>query len=75
MRKSVRRGKRKNKISVSNLNYEWSIYYTNIRGFKSKADSLSAIVNGINPNLIVLNEHGLKFREKMKKIAQTDLLV
>ena len=49
-----------------NNDEEWSIYYSNIRGYKSKCESLTSIINGLDPNIIVLNETGLKFREKLK---------
>lgn len=48
------------------MNDEWSIYYSNIRGYKSKSESLKSIVSALDPNIIVLNETRLKSKEKLK---------
>ena len=34
----------------------WVIYHCNVRGFESKKDSITAIVNQVNPNILTLNE-------------------
>ena len=41
------------------------IYILNIRGLKSKSHSLGPIVEGLGADVIALNEHGLKNRQKM----------
>ena len=41
------------------------IYHANIRGFKSKSNSLNSILDVVKPNLVTLNEHGLKNNQKL----------
>ena len=65
-KRTVRRGKGKNKRDNNIWNDEWSIYYSNIRGYKSKSESLKSIVSALDPNIIVLNETRLKSKEKLK---------
>ena len=42
------------------------IYHVNLRGFKSKKKSLSAILSQLKPSIVSLNEHGLVRNQKMK---------
>ena len=44
----------------------WSVLHTNLRGFSSKKKSLSEIVNILRPNVVTMNEVGLR---KDKKVA------
>ena len=68
--KKTRRGKRTSeKMYCKNLNKtdkSWSILHTNIRGFTSKKKSLKNIINQIRPNVVTINEVGLR---KDKKVA------
>ena len=66
----IRRGKRKRKDNLYknvcfNDDNKWTLYHLNIRGFQSKKKSLDAIMGQIQPNVITLNETGLRKRQKL----------
>ena len=48
------------------IDNSWTIFHSNIRGYNSKKESLNTILNKVNPNIITLNEHGLKNKQKLK---------
>ena len=60
-KKKIRRGRNRKKQVCE----KWVIYHANIRGFKSKSVSLNSILDNLKPNVITLNEHGLKNRQKL----------
>ena len=65
-RNKIRRGLKNSKKTSSNpSNNDFVIYQSNIRGFKSKAKSLSSVLDIINPNVVTLNEHCLKNNQKL----------
>ena len=64
-KKKIRRGKRRNCTKFNNLDNKWTLYHLNIRGFNSKQKSLDTIMNQLRPNVITLNETGLKNRQKI----------
>ena len=45
-------------------NKSFSILHNNIRGFNSKRVSFESIINKIKPDVITLNEVGLKGKKK-----------
>ena len=45
---------------------DWTIYHANIRGFKSKESSLKHIIKVVDADVVSLNEHGLKSKQKLK---------
>ena len=53
-------------FSVNDSVNKWMIYIWNIRGLKSKSQSLFPILHGLDADVVALNEHGLKNRQKMK---------
>ena len=53
-------------FSVNDSVNKWMIYIWNIRGLKSKSQSLCPILQGLDADVVALNEHGLKNRQKMK---------
>ena len=65
VRRRIRRGKRR-KCKQSSDDNTWSLYHLNIRGYKSKKESFSAIIGNLQPNLITLNETCLKSKQKIK---------
>ena len=62
LNKKIRRGRNKKKKKICE---KWVVYHANIRGFASKATSLATVLDDIKPNVICLNEHGLRNRQKM----------
>ena len=67
-RQKTRRSKRnsyKKYCHFSSSDNKWSIFHTNIRGFNSKKKSLLSIINGVNPNIITINEVGFKKDKKL----------
>ena len=44
---------------------DFTIYHSNIRGLKSKSQSLFSILGVVQPNIVTLNEHALKNKQKM----------
>ena len=66
-RKSIRRGKRKSQTKHCNFtkcDNKWILLHSNIRGYNSKKLSFKSIVEGVNPNIITLNE--VAFRKDKK---------
>ena len=53
-------------IIFNNFVNKWTIYHLNIRGFKSRAALLQPIVQSLDVDVVTLNEHGLKNRQKMQ---------
>ena len=39
---------------------KWSILHSNCRGYNSKKHSFMSIINGVNPNIVTINELGYK---------------
>ena len=68
--RSSEKNNRKNKNRRSNKNKNrfknFCVYYTNIRGVKSKITTLEEIVNEINPHIICLNETHLGQEENIQ---------
>ena len=64
----TRRGKRNSKKSctVNSINSisTWTIFHSNIRGYNSKKESMNNILSVINPNVVTLNEVGLRGNNK-----------
>ena len=66
----TRRGKRNSDLSYNNRSNtinsygSWILFHSNIRGFNSKKTSLNNIISVINPNVITLNEVGLRGKKK-----------
>ena len=42
----------------------WVIYHNNLRGFESKKDSLTAILNQVKPNIVTMNETHMNGNKK-----------
>ena len=67
-KKRTRRGKRNSEKycinNTSSINSDWKIFHSNIRGFNSKKVSLKNIISRQSPNVITLNEVGLKGNKK-----------
>jgi exonuclease III len=67
-RKKTRRSNRKSakkSCNFQNGDNKWSILHSNIRGFNSKKHSFLSIINGVNPNLVTINELGYKKDKKL----------
>jgi hypothetical protein len=66
----TRRGRRKsqkhciNNYNVINHDENWLIFHSNCRGYNSKKDSIKHIVKQLSPNVITLNEVGLRGNKK-----------
>ena len=60
----TRRSKRKHNIVNNQVLNKWTIFHSNIRGYLSKKASLDNIALALAPNLICLNEHGLRGTKK-----------
>ena len=62
-----RRKKKSSKTIINNSVDDniWTLYHCNIRGYNSKKDSLNTIISLVNPNMITLNEHGIKNKNKI----------
>ena len=68
-KKKTRRSKRQSYKKYSNFasnENKWTIFHTNIRGYNSKKKSFLSIINGVNPNVITINELGYKKDKKLK---------
>ena len=68
-RKKIRRGSggiRTHFKDCDNVVNKWKIFHLNIRGFKSRSNSLQSIVQGLDVDIVTLNEHGRKNKQKMK---------
>ena len=67
-KKKIRRGRGgKQKMFLNNDTVnKWMIYHLNIRGLKSKSPALCSIINSLDADVVSLNEHGLKNKQKMK---------
>ena len=68
-RTRTRRGRRNSKKhcknpSLINSDGTWTIFHSNIRGFNSKKLSLKNIISKVTPNVITLNEVGLRGSKK-----------
>ena len=67
--KKVRRGKRKRKVkhnvNSEHIDNKWSIFHLNIRGYNSKKTNFDAIIGQVKPNVITLNETGLRKKKKI----------
>ena len=66
-KKKTRRGKRPSDMYRNSLNKPdktWSILHTNIRGFSSKKISMKNIIQRFQPNVITMNEVGLRQNKK-----------
>lgn len=42
----------------------WVLYHNNLRGFESKKDSLTAVLNQVKPNVVTINETHLTGNKK-----------
>ena len=62
-KKKTRRSKRKSAKKYSmflNDANKWSILHSNCRGYNSKKHSFMSIINGVNLNIVTINELGYK---------------
>ena len=51
--------------NVNKSDKTWSILHTNIRGYSSKKNSMKNIIQQIKPNVITMNEVGLRQNKKL----------
>ena len=58
--KSRSRGRKKEFSRKSS----WIIYHCNVRGFESKKDSITGIINQVKPNILTLNETHMNGNKK-----------
>ena len=63
-RRSKRKSYKKN-VCFNTDDNKWTIFHSNVRGYNSKKKSFLSIVNGVNPNLITINELGFKKQKKL----------
>lgn len=61
-KKTLSRKKRKMNL---NMNRQLIVFHCNIRGFNSKKESLINVVNNVKPDIITLNETGIRNRNKV----------
>ena len=45
--------------NVNNAKHDLTILHTNIRGLRSKKESLNAHIKNIQPDIVTINEHGI----------------
>ena len=64
-RKKIRRGRRRPCKKYCKTDDEWTLFHLNIRGYHSKQKSLNSILSQLKPNLVTLNETGLRNRQKI----------
>ena len=50
------RGRNRGKKKELCKKNSWIIYHNNLRGFESKKDSITAILNQVKPNIVTMNE-------------------
>ena len=67
-KKKIRRGRggKRDSFTKDDVVNKWIIFHLNIRGLKSKYPSVGPIVNALDVDLISLNEHGLRNKQKMQ---------
>ena len=56
--------KRKKNFVNNQVFNKWTIFHSNIRGYNSKKASLDKIALALAPNVLCLNEHGLRGTNK-----------
>ena len=56
---------------VNKSDKTWSIFHTNLRGFSSKKISVKNIISKIKPNVITMNEVGLRKNKKVSLAGYT----
>ena len=70
--RKLRRGGKSKSKKCANL----IILHSNIRGLKSKRESLKNVLDLVNADMVLLNEHGVTGRNKHKcvqKVAKEDI--